>query len=191
MRSRRITRKLALGPIVGHTDYSSTRIWIQVFDDPANYYVRVRRHGVFPFQSTEGQVQEFGTAVALIDGLRPDKKYDYEIIRKRRMIRGRQGSFRTMPSLNSPANVMFVSVSCSDPEHAGAWPDLRRFIEQNNPHFLIMMGDQVYMDQRPNLWEEHFDSPRVVRREAMVDKYHQHWDREPIRTIMANIPTYM
>ena len=32
---RRAARRLQLGPVVGHTDDTSTRIWIQVADDPA------------------------------------------------------------------------------------------------------------------------------------------------------------
>ena len=40
-RRRQVFNRLALGPLVGHTDETSTRIWIQVFDEPANYQLRV------------------------------------------------------------------------------------------------------------------------------------------------------
>ena len=64
MASRRGPRRLQLGPVVGHTDDTSTRIWIQVVDDPARYALRVEGVGLFPFDSTESARLEFGTAIA-------------------------------------------------------------------------------------------------------------------------------
>jgi hypothetical protein len=54
MSARRRVRRLKLGPIVGHTDDSSSRVWIQVGDDLSHYALRVRDVGLFPFESTEG-----------------------------------------------------------------------------------------------------------------------------------------
>jgi hypothetical protein len=72
MRTRRPPNRLRLGPVVGHTDDASTRIWIQVVDDPSRYALRVEGAGIFPFQSTEGGVLEFRTATAVATGLRPE-----------------------------------------------------------------------------------------------------------------------
>ena len=67
--ARRRERRLQLGPVVGHTDDTSTRIWIQVSDDPSRYGLRVEDVGLFPFVSTEFGGVEFGTAIA--QGHRP------------------------------------------------------------------------------------------------------------------------
>ena len=71
MRSRGRVNRLRLGPVVGHTDDASTRVWIQVVDDPARYALRVEGAGIFPFQSTEGGVLEFRTAIAVAAGPPP------------------------------------------------------------------------------------------------------------------------
>jgi hypothetical protein len=62
-------RRLRLGPVVGHADTTSVRIWIRTADDPGQYTLDIRRVGSFAFVSTEVQL-EFGTAVAIAYGLR-------------------------------------------------------------------------------------------------------------------------
>src|SRR5687767_7339385 len=89
--------RLILGPIVGHTDDTTTRVWIQVKGDPARYSLRVAGRGVFPFVGTEGTEIEFGTGIALADGLRPDRKYRYSVLCNGHFVSGGSGSFRTMP----------------------------------------------------------------------------------------------
>ncbi|HSA73833.1 MAG TPA: hypothetical protein VLD84_07760, partial [Nitrososphaeraceae archaeon] len=75
MSSRPGINRLKLGPLVGHTDEASSRIWIQAIDDPEKYQLRVPSAGIFPFKSTEtsiGLPLEFHTAIATAIGLRPD-----------------------------------------------------------------------------------------------------------------------
>lgn len=187
---------LLLGPIVGHTTDQSTIIWIRVGDDPANYTLRIRGAGVFPFGSTEdppGPI-EFGTAVAVASGLRSDWEYRYQILRRTRVV-GEGGTFRTMPPPQSMADVLFVSISCSHATDPGAWPLLDRYVKSAKPRFIVMMGDQVYLDDGDEtaaaVWPNHFDSKPAPRRQAIADKYQEHWSREPVRSIMANTPCYM
>lgn len=184
--------RLLLGPIVGHTDHHSARIWIRVKDDPSSYYLRVTGHGVFRFNSTEAPSKpEFGTAIAVASGLRPDWKYRYQVLRSGRVVARSRGAFRTMPLPGSQADMLFVSLSCSHREEPGAWQLLDRYVKKAAPRFLLMLGDQVYLDQGENVWEKHLDSSPQRRRQAMADKYQEHWSWEPIRSLMANTPTYM
>ena len=44
------------------------------------------------------------------------------------------------------ADVLFVTVSCSDWKKDGAWLELERFVEDQQPRFILMVGDQVYLD---------------------------------------------
>ena len=55
-----------------------------------------------------------------------------------------------------------------------------------------MMGDQIYMDEdKPDIFEDHFDSDSSARRKAMAEKYRLNWSRDVVRRILANVPTYM
>jgi hypothetical protein len=184
--------RLALGPVVGHTDEASSRIWIQVFDDPANYALRVHGAGLYPFASTEAGPPEFGTALALATGLRSDWRYRYSVLRHGRFVPRATGSFRTMPSPGSLANLLFCALSCNSDQADGALLEFGQFVERAKPHFVVMMGDQVYIDDdSPNVFNEHLDSPPAVRRKALVAKYQRNWSREPVRKLLANTPTYM
>jgi hypothetical protein len=186
--------RVLLGPIVGHTDHHSSTIWIRVGSNPSDYELRVRGYReMIPFVSTEITRPEFGTAIAQIRGLRPERRYSYQVFHRGRAVRGAQGSFRTMPLPDSQSSISFVTVSCSDANKVGAWQLLQEYNESFEPHFVLMIGDQIYMDGEleTSIWENHLDSPPEMRRKAMVEMYQSHWAREPVRTIMANVPTYM
>ena len=148
MAKRRGPRRLRLGPVIGHTDDTSTRIWIQVGDDPSRYAVRVEGVGLFPFVSTEFGSIEFGTAIALVTGLQPDIRYPYRVVRAGRFVPGAQGSVRTFPPAASMTNLLFCAISCNG-EKDGAWVRFADFVEKSQPSFVVMMGDQVYLDEDP------------------------------------------
>lgn len=194
MPSRQVVNRLQLGPIVGHTDENSSRIWIQVFDDPEIYHLRVQGIGLFPFISTEISTQplEFRTAIAIAEGLRPDWRYRYNILRNGRSIPGTNGTFRTMPNNGSMANILFCAISYNKVESEGAWEAFAKFVNEAKPHFIMMMGDQVYIDEdEPDIFKEFFESPSPVRRKALAEKYHANWSRKHVKQVMANFPTYM
>jgi hypothetical protein len=182
---------------------------MRVDDDPEAYAVRIPGAGVFPFMSTEGEV-ELGTAVAVVSDLRPDWPYLYHILRRDRAVLGSQGSFRTMPRDQDPRGVSFATVSCNSNTELGCWPDLRDYvftgvppsgghsIRAERPYFLLMVGDQVYMDNKikseefgENAWEEYFSSSPRERRAAIAQWYQESWGRKVVRDVMASIPTYM
>ena len=191
MASRRTPRRLQLGPIVGHTDDTSTRIWIEVPDDPARYRLRVEDVGLFDFQSTELGGIEFGTAIARVAGLLPDQRYRYRVVRAGRFIPGANGSFRTLPPPSSMTNLLFCVVSCNGAEQDGAWRPFGEFVDARNRRSSLMVGDQIYMDEDvPNIFELHFHSDSATRRRAMADMYRFNWSR-PGAPYLANVPTYM
>jgi hypothetical protein len=198
-----------LGPIVGHTDDRSSRIWIRVDDDPREYAVRVPGVGVFPFVSTEDSI-EFGTAVAVADGLRPDFPHLYHVLRRDRLVPQSHGSFRTMPRLLDRRGMSFATLSCNSNTELGSWPQLRDYVftgvppvpgqslRPERPRFLLMVGDQVYVDQKiprkklgDNAWETFFLSSSQERRAAIARWYQENWGRRTLRDVMANIPIYM
>ncbi|MBI5716792.1 MAG: alkaline phosphatase D family protein [Burkholderiales bacterium] len=194
-------RRLVLGPVLGHTDHRSTRIWIQVPDDPRVYAVRVDGVGLFPFESTEiGGVIEFGTATARVSGLEPDRRYTYRIQRAGRFLAGARGSVRTLMPPESMMPLLFDAISCNGSTKLGAWQDFADHVERAQPSFIVMMGDQVYLDEdEPNIFRDHFDSRgngggdgnRTARRQAMAANYRANWSREPVARLLANTPCYM
>jgi hypothetical protein len=192
MASRRGPRRLQLGPVVGHTDDTSTRIWIQVSDDPALYWLRVEGVGLIKFESTEFGAVEFGTAIALVTGLQPDLRYRYRVVRAGRFVPGANGSFRTLPPPSSMTNLLFCAISCNGAQQEGAWQKFSDFVDRSQPSFIVMMGDQIYMDEDPpDVFEQHFHSDSATRRRVMAEKYRLNWSRGPVRRILANVPTYM
>jgi len=191
MARRRGPRRLQLGPVVGHTDDTSTRIWIQVSDDPSRYGLRVEDVGLFPFVSTEFGAVEFGTAIAKVTGLQPDLRYRYRVVRAGRFVKGANGTVRTLPPPASMTNLLFCAISCNG-QQDGAWRQFSDFVERSQPSFIVMMGDQIYMDEdKPDIFEDHFHSDSVTRRRAMAEKYRLNWSRDVVRNILANTPTYM
>jgi hypothetical protein len=192
MPPRRRVRRLKLGPIVGHTDDSSTRIWIQVADDPSDYVLRVADLGLFPFKSTQEDSVEFGTAIARVTGLEGDRRYRYRVVRQGRFVPGADGTFRTFPPPSSMTNLLFCAISCNGAARLGAWEKFNEFVNESQPSFIVMMGDQVYLDEdSPNVYEEHFESGSIMRRKAMAEMYRSNWSRDPLRSIFANFPIYM
>lgn len=194
MPARRPPRRLQLGPVVGHTDDGSARIWIQVraLDDPAQYALRVEGVGVFPFVSTEFGTVEFGTAIATAIGLQSDLRYRYRVTRRGRFIAGARGTFRTLPPPASMTNLLFCAISCNQAGTDGAWLQLGDFVERAQPSFLLMMGDQIYLDEdKPDIFNEHVDSDPATRRKAMAEKYRANWSRAAVAKVLANLPTYM
>jgi hypothetical protein len=192
MRPRRTLNRLQLGPVVGHTDDTTAKVWIQVLDDPADYKLRVPGAGLFDFVSTENGLLEFRTGIARAVGLRPDFIYRYSVLRRGRRVPGASGTFRTMPEPSSMAPIVFCVVSCNTLSVDGVWAELGEFIKEAKPSFLLMVGDQVYIDEdEPNIFKLHYDSDSATRRRALAEKYRLSWSRKVVQPVLANIPTYM
>jgi hypothetical protein len=184
---------IELGPVVGHTDHQSTRIWIKVFDDPRSYKLKVAGVGTFDFVSTEGPPPfEFRTAVAKATGLRPDITYRYGVQRLGRFLGNGRGKVRAMPVPASMAQITFCAISCNVAESDGAWKAFAKFVEDSKPQFILMMGDQLYLDEDGvDVFRTKLNADRKARRNAIVEKYKINWSREVVRKVLANTPVYM
>jgi hypothetical protein len=89
-------------------------------------------------------------------------------------------------------NLLFCVISCNGAGRLGAWERFADFVEAAAPSFIVMMGDQVYLDEdEPNVFATHFDSDPATRRQAMAEMYRSNWSREPLRRVLANTPCYM
>jgi len=157
---------------------------------------------LFPFESTETRLSlplEFRTAIASATGLRSDWRYNYNILRKGRSVRDAKGTFRTMPYNGSMANILFCAISCNaiffDKDITnGAWEALSKFVREAKPHFIVMMGDQVYIDEdNQDIFAKFLKSPSLDLdlRKALAEKYRENWSRNLVKDVMANVPIYM
>jgi hypothetical protein len=186
--------RLVLGPVVGHTSHESALIWIQVDDDPKDYVLSIAGGGQVRFVSTElPGALEFRTAIARADGLRADWRHRYAVLRHGSAVPNGRGTFRTMPHPGSMANLTFVAISCNVENVDGAWKALAKYIDDAQPQFLLMVGDQLYLDEgKTNLFDkQNRNLPRKEMRAAIAEKYRGHWGRRVVRDVLANIPTYM
>ena len=125
---------------------------------PARYALRVQGAGLYPFASTELGPLEFNTGIAVADGLRPTGS-TASVLRLGRLIHGAGGSFRRVPAPSSAANLLFCAISCSSAAEDGSWEPFRQFVEDSLPQFVLMMGDQVYLDDDdPDVFDGHLES---------------------------------
>jgi len=185
---------LLLGPIVGHTTGTASRIWIQVEGDPAERTLHVAGAGESRFLPTESGEAEFGTAIADIGGLSPDNRYEYEV--RHGDAAEATGRFRTLPAADA-REILLLSASCDslsvagDQPQRGAWDLMQRLLEERRPHGLVLLGDQVYLDTEAHLWDLPLDMDRRERRQRMAAAYRRYWSRQPVADILANLPSWM
>jgi len=183
-----------LGPIVGHTTDTTTRIWIAAEGGP--HRLELEGGPTVPFRQTEAGVPEFGTAIADATGLTPDTRYRYTIRAPDGAVAA-QGSCRTFPPPWDRTGLLFASASCDslqvagDRSNPGAWDLLAQRVHRGDLRFLMLLGDQVYMDEVEDLWHLPLDLDRRERRRRMAEVYHRFWSRAPVAEILANVPTYM
>lgn len=189
---------LQLGPIIGHTTHESTCIWIRADRDPSEFVLRIPSVGVFPFQYTGPNASRYGTMLALASGLRSDRRYTYQILRRGRRVSGGDGQVRTMPPPGSMLPQFMVFASCSDNVDLKAWTQLAHFVRDTEPHAIFLIGDQAYQDNdSPGVDGNAYDN--YVARKTKIDDvpdilaatYQQAWSRPDVAEVLRSCPIYM
>ena len=67
-----------------------------------------------------------------------------------------------------------------------------KFVEDSKPQFILMMGDQLYLDEDGvDVFRTKLNAGPKARRNAIVEKYKINWSREVVRKVLANTPVYM
>jgi hypothetical protein len=90
------------------------------------------------------------------------------------------------------ANILFCAISCNKATSDGSWEAFAKFVKESKPHFIMMMGDQVYIDEdNLDVFDKFVDSSPEKRRKALAEKYRESWSRKLLKEVMANVPTYM
>lgn len=132
--------QLLHGPMVGAVTDTSASLWCRTAG-PAEVQVRIGGK-TSPIVKTTAAT-DF-TAVAKINGLRPATKYDYTLLINSSPAADNT-RFRTFPRHGAPAKfaVAFGGGAGYVPKWEHMWDTIRGF----QPHAMLMLGDNVYIDQ--------------------------------------------
>lgn len=211
---------LILGPILGHTTATTTRLWI--YTDSAiasggalchiatdNQFTQPIPGSPFPF-NVQGDNNTIGTAS--ISALAPGSRYFYKVTYQGQTLGDSAYPFQTL--LNAaPDEFSFALVSCHAPfKYSGdsrttMWQRLSQEVatraENNKPvSFLLQVGDQIYADEKDHFWQsspwdkclamDTADPQTAARRQALYrDTYVRYWDFPVLRQLYARLPQYM
>lgn len=196
--------ELTLGPIVGHVEPESARIWVRT-KKPGMVRLRLFRDaGKSDEAGAAGAVaaEDMGhTVVLTAGGLTADTRYFYDVedeAGQSLLAPGRRDlSFKTAPDPASTPSFKFGLISCNKPyvgEKAtrfDVWKRMRRVFAQEDVRFLILAGDQLYADRTYDRLakDDHPDPAEVLagyRRE-----YELQWGTDEIQDVLGRVPCYM
>jgi phosphodiesterase/alkaline phosphatase D-like protein len=167
-------------------------VWIRVDDHPSTWRLLIEGRDPVAFEATDPSHNEFGTGIAHIDGLEATTAYHYSVARAGSGVARASGVIRTMPDDDSDEPIRFVTLSCNDDREPSAWHILSEYVERERPHFVLMIGDQIYTDEgEEDLWEKYKDRPGPDRRQAIAAKHQKVWAHKATAWVMANVPVYM
>ncbi|MET9558009.1 alkaline phosphatase D family protein [Streptomyces sp. NPDC006645] len=136
------------GPLVGHVDETTARIWARPGLDPAVHPVWrcAVRAGSGQSVMATAQVSTANDDTLLVDvrGLRPDTRYDFTITPRTAApgFAPLTGSFTTAPPAGLPAVVTMGLGSCAPSTPSTVWTRVR---EEGCDSF-VLLGDTPYVD---------------------------------------------
>lgn len=206
-----------LGPFIGHTTSTSSKIWVHV--PPFEAEVTSLRVTFRIDKSIDGnfdtahvkEVKENTSWATLAEfsGLEPNTKYFYRI-----EIETIGNLTDVSPSLeagdlyfttlenghDSMSRLDFLLLSCHNPE-AGklksnplsdgfeVWSTIPQILRQNpDIKFALLGGDQVYLDDAAS---KYMGKPEIDRSNAILAAYRAHWSHQDYRKVLCSLPSYL
>ncbi|MFE7777142.1 alkaline phosphatase D family protein [Streptomyces sp. NPDC057445] len=142
-----------VGPMVGHTEPDSARVWARPGLDPSLYtrwrcaYREAKTRGsgsAWRSVTTELDTANDNTLVAHLRGLRPDTTYEFSLapVRESAGFTPMTGSFTTSPDPDRPSVVTMGMGSCAPSVPDPVWT---KIMEEGCDSF-VMLGDTPYVD---------------------------------------------
>jgi alkaline phosphatase D len=137
--------RLAAGPMVGATTHAEARIWAQG-SGPGQLRVTVRAEGAEPITAGPAALDpdRAHTATLLVQGLRPETQYAYEVSLDGEAVPGGPWSFHTLPPPGS-GRVRIAFGSCFKLSHRPEQPVFAS-IAAAKPDAFLWLGDNCYFD---------------------------------------------
>jgi phosphodiesterase/alkaline phosphatase D-like protein len=210
-----------LGPIVGHTTQTESRIWIR-HAEPFDFVLRYARASA-PERSDVAVVEDahevallpgpgFGVRTVALADLWPDTRYVYEVVRAgtprvAREFPTEAPSFFTMPAAIEDMRFMFMSCNGLHRRPPGRratamWERANLEVSRDpNIRFALLGGDQVYADDMRDVWLDEGGEAKLASlghdevvaelAAAYAKVYSGYWHQPAIRRFMANVPCLM
>ena len=205
---------LLLGPFLGHTTDTETRLWLHMADlkpgERRTLYLSLhldntstRAVRTLPLVLSE---EACGVGVATVSDLEPDTLYAYRLWWEEAKLApvDLQGlepgdtCFRTLPRGGFHHQLDFLVMSCHNPETAvrdgangcAVWAQIPDIISHNkNVRFALLIGDQLYADdvERKALREK--DERKRV--ELYLGMYRKYWSDLRYRRVLCRLPAYL
>jgi len=167
------------GPLVGSTTESSASVWIRTAN-PVGVALIVRKSDGSGPLIDGNRVQSTATtdftAVASVEGLKPDTKYSYAVQLGTSSIRFHPGqTLRTFPAIGQSSKflIAFGGGAGFMPSNERMWDTIATF----RPNAMLLLGDNVYID----------DPESVVMQQYT---YQRRQSRPEWRKLTASTPTF-
>jgi alkaline phosphatase D len=151
---------LLQGPMVGHVDDHSARIWCAL-DERGEVIVRISEDPNLKNAQTITR-KDFEMGSISIDGLKADTLYYYQI-QAHQYSKSDLSHFKTMGPLGESLKLRFLFSSCSGKTGSDedvAWSDISKM---GDVDLILMLGDNHYADStNPEVITKHYLSHRSI-----------------------------
>lgn len=164
------------GPLVGNVTGTSASFWVRTVNEcEVDVVVRTAGQSIASVATKSQAVEDF-TAVTVVEGLRPNTEYEYEIrINGNPATATEKHNFRTLPQTDAPAKfvIAFGGGAGYVPENERMWTTIAKC----DPQAILLLGDNVYID----------DPESVVMQQYT---YHRRQSRPEWRNLTARSPVF-
>jgi len=166
----RMKHSALMGPMVGHVGPDEAHIWVRTLTE-----VEVSVEGVGSGIKKRTSSTDDYTAVLRITGLEPEKAYSGHLRIDGQRDPNASFSFKTapLPESSAPFTLAFGGGAGFTPHYEHMW----KTIERADPDFMLLLGDNVYIDQ-----PKHPDVQRFC--------YHRRQGSRPYQRLLQRTPTW-
>ena len=175
--SKLLKSELLHGPFIGHTTFSSTKIWVRTLKE-STIKIEVSEKEDFSAIASTGtatsKASDDFTAKVDIKNLKENTTYFYRISIDKKEIKDiGKLTFKTFPEKGG-FRIAFGGGAGYTPKYEKVW----NIIEKHNPNTLFLLGDNVYID-----------TPETP--ETQYYCYYRRQSRKEFKSLTSKTPTYM
>ena len=179
MSARGADSELVLGPMIGHTDATSTRVWVRASAEARPGVAVGLESNLANARSVEGPLLKEDTAfvgAVMVTGLKPSTRYFYSVVLNKKRSPGPYPSFRTAPAEGQKGRLRVAFSSCNGRKGAMAAEAFGQLKKTGRADLMLQLGDNHYGDTT---------DPAKLRAQ-----YLDHRDVREFRAIASRIPFY-
>jgi len=173
------SKRVVHGPLVGNVSQTSASFWVRTAKE-SSVEVLLKEVGanesVGKSETVKSKSTEDFTAVAIVNGLKPETEYAYSIkLDGIECQADNEQTFRTLPAHDRPSKfvIAFGGGAGYVPPNERMWNTIGKF----DPQAILLLGDNVYID----------DPESIVMQQYT---YHRRQSRPEWRKLTARSPVY-